>query len=80
MKLLTRVISPFLFVLLAVGAAGQGIRSVAPNGSGLSVERLERIGALMNDHVAKGRIAGAVGLIYRRGKVGYFETYGFQDK
>ena len=80
MKLVTRVMSMFMVVLLAGGAVGQGIRSVAPNGTGLSSERLDRIGAVMNEHVAKGHIAGAVGLIARRGKIGYFETYGFQDK
>ena len=80
MKLVTRVMSMFMVVLLAGGAVGQGIRSVAPNGTGLSSERLDRIGAVMNEHVAKGHIAGAVGLIARRGKIGYFESYGFQDK
>jgi CubicO group peptidase (beta-lactamase class C family) len=34
----------------------------------------------MKEHVAQGRIAGAIGVIARQGKVGYFETYGFQDK
>jgi len=72
--------SMFVLVLLAGGAVGQGVRSVAPNGTGLSSERLDRIGAVMNEHVAKGHIAGAIGLIARRGKIGYFETYGFQDK
>ena len=80
MKLVTRVMSMFMVVLLAGGAVGQGVRSVAPNGTGLSSERLERIGAVMNEHVGKGHIAGAIGLIARRGKIGYFETYGFQDK
>jgi CubicO group peptidase (beta-lactamase class C family) len=80
MKLITRVMSMFMVVLLAGGAVGQGVRSVAPNGTGLSSDRLDRIGAVMNEHVAKGHIAGAIGLIARRGKVGYFETYGFQDK
>jgi CubicO group peptidase (beta-lactamase class C family) len=80
MKLLTRVMLVLLAEVLAVGAVGQGVRSVAPNGTGLSTERLDRIGAVMNEHVTKGHIAGAIGLIARRGKVGYFETYGFQDK
>ncbi|MEK6407326.1 MAG: serine hydrolase domain-containing protein [Acidobacteriota bacterium] len=80
MKPSTRVMSIFAVVLLAVGAAGQGIRSVEPNGTGLSNERLDRISAVMKEHVAQGHIAGAIGLIARRGKVGYFETYGFQDK
>jgi CubicO group peptidase (beta-lactamase class C family) len=80
MKQLTRFVTLSVVILIAAGVSGQGIRSVAPNGTGLSSERLDRIGAVMNDHVAKGHIAGAIGLIARRGKVGYFETYGFQDK
>src|SRR4029453_17298003 len=80
MKLKIQVMLLIAIVVLAGGAVGQTIRSVAPNGTGLSSERLDRITAVMNDHVAKGHIAGAIGLIARRGKVGYFETYGFQDK
>jgi CubicO group peptidase (beta-lactamase class C family) len=80
MKLKIQVMLLIAIVLLAGGAVGQSVRSVAPNGTGLSSERLDRITAVMNDHVAKGHIAGAIGLVARRGKVGYFETYGFQDK
>jgi CubicO group peptidase (beta-lactamase class C family) len=80
MKRPTWMMPLFLVIPLAGGAVGQGMRSVAPNGTGLSNERLQRIGMVMNEHVAKGHIAGAIGLIARRGKVGYFETYGFQDK
>jgi len=77
MKLITRAVSVVLCSLLAVAAPGQNGTNKE---TGLSPERLSRIGAVMNDHVAQGHIAGAVGLIARRGKVGYFETYGFQDK
>ena len=80
MKSKTCLMMLFVILLFAGGAVGQSIRSVAPNGTGLSVERLDRIGAVMKEHVDKGHIAGAIGLIARRGKVGYFETYGFQDK
>ena len=77
MKLIGRVMSLIVCSVLAVAASGQ---MVATNGTGLAPERLARIGAVMNEHVAKGRIAGAIGLIARHGKVGYLETYGFQDK
>jgi CubicO group peptidase (beta-lactamase class C family) len=80
MKRTTWITPLFLTVLLAGGAVGQGVRSVAPNGTGLASNRLQRITTVMNEHVAKGHIAGAIGLIARRGKVGYFETYGFQNK
>ncbi|HSB11106.1 MAG TPA: serine hydrolase domain-containing protein [Blastocatellia bacterium] len=80
MKPVVRAIIPLTLFFLAVAAAGQSTRSVAPNGAGLASDRLERITTVMNEHVAKGHIPGAIGLIARRGKIGYFETYGFQDK
>jgi CubicO group peptidase (beta-lactamase class C family) len=79
-KLATRSTLIVSLLLIGVVVSGQSIRSVAPNGTGLSTDRLERISTVMKDHVAKGHIAGAIGLIARRGKVGYFETFGFQDK
>ncbi len=51
-----------------------------PEEAGLSKERLDRIGRTMQQHIAAGRVAGAIGLIARRGKIGYFETYGMMDK
>lgn len=80
MRSVTRAIISLFLSIVAVHATGQSIRSVAPNGTGLATDRLERITAVMNDHVAKGHIAGALGLIARRGKIGYFETYGLQDR
>src|SRR6185295_12691648 len=77
MKFITRAMLVVLCSSLVFAVPGQnGVN----NPTGLSPERLARIGAVMKEHVAKGRIAGAIGLIARRGKVGYFETYGFQDK
>ena len=77
MKLTTRVTSLILSCVFLVSVP---VHVASNDGTGLSTERLARIGAVMNEHVADGRIAGAIGLIARRGKVGYFETYGFQDK
>lgn len=59
---------------------GKGLRMGTPEEAALSKERLDRIGQTMRQHVAAGRIAGATGLIARRGRVGYFETYGMMDK
>jgi len=69
MKLINRVMLPFLLVILAIGATGQQIRSLAPNGTGLANDRLERITATMNEHVAKGHFAGALGLIARTARL-----------
>ena len=34
----------------------------------------------MEKNIAANRVAGAIGLIARKGKIGYFETYGMRDK
>ncbi len=48
----------------------------APEQSGFSRERLQRIHALMQAHVAAGDMAGASGLIARGGKVVFHENWG----
>lgn len=53
---------------------------MAPEKVGLSPERLGRIGKLLNAEIEKENLPGAVLLIARRGKVAYFESFGFQDK
>ena len=54
--------------------------SVNPEAAGLSPERLSRIRTKMGKHIDAGRLAGGIGLIMRRGHVGYFETWGMGDK
>ncbi len=53
---------------------------VAPADVGLSAERLGRITRTIEGDVAAGRIAGAVGLLARRGEVAYFEARGQADR
>jgi CubicO group peptidase (beta-lactamase class C family) len=53
--------------------------SVNPKAAGLSPERLGRIRARMEKHIDAGRMAGGVGLIMRRGHVGYFETWSMNE-
>lgn len=48
----------------------------APEQAGFSQERLNRIDAVMRDHVAAGRLMGASGLIARNGKVVFRQTWG----
>lgn len=54
--------------------------SVNSEAAGLSAKRLGRIRAKMQSHIDGGRMAGGLGLIMRRGHVGYFETWGMGDK
>ena len=48
--------------------------------SGLSVERLQRIGAKLQEYVDAGRLPVAVALVYRRGKVVDVQAVGWQDR
>jgi CubicO group peptidase (beta-lactamase class C family) len=61
-------------------ANGKGLKPGTPAEAGLAQDRLDRIGAVMQKHIAENRIAGAIGLIARRGKIGYFESWGLMDK
>src|SRR5271166_595303 len=50
-----------------------------PEEIGLSSARLDRLSQVMRDEVARGRVPGAVALIARHGKIGYFESFGRRD-
>ncbi len=50
-----------------------------PESVGLSTERIQRIGDVMKQEVAKGAFPGAVVLIARDGKVVHFDAYGYLD-
>ena len=51
----------------------------SPEAVGLSSQRLERLKAVMQQHVDQGRIAGIVTLIARGGKLAHLEAYGKMD-
>jgi CubicO group peptidase (beta-lactamase class C family) len=53
--------------------------TAAPEEIGLSSARLARLGAVMQGEVERGRVPGAVALIARRGRVGYFASFGQRD-
>jgi CubicO group peptidase (beta-lactamase class C family) len=50
-----------------------------PSEIGLSAAGLARLGAVMRGEIERGRVPGAVALIARRGRVGYFESFGQRD-
>ena len=51
-----------------------------PEQVGLSEERLERIGQIIQQDVAEGEIAGASAMIIRDGKIAYHENFGYADR
>lgn len=58
----------------------QVLPQVPPEQVGLSQERLNRIRPAMERDIAEGEMAGGVGLIARRGKIAYFDTWGMADR
>jgi CubicO group peptidase (beta-lactamase class C family) len=53
--------------------------AAAPEDIGLSSFRLDRLGAVLRSEIERGRLPGAVVLIARRGRLGYFECFGMRD-
>jgi CubicO group peptidase (beta-lactamase class C family) len=50
-----------------------------PEDVGLSRERLERIGAMLERRIGAGDLAGAIAVVARRGEVAYVSTHGVMD-
>lgn len=77
---MTRILSFALAAaLLSHPALADEIRPVRPEQVGLSSARLSRIGALVQQHIDQRKIAGAVVLVARKGKIAYFEPLGLAD-
>jgi len=70
---------PFLLLLSLVSTHAPGAERVRPEDVGLSSERLSRLGEFARAETEKGRIAGAVSLVARRGHIAYFESVGKAD-
>ena len=66
--------------LLCVSSLAQDLPSAKPESVGLSSDRLERIATLVQHDVDVKRIAGAVTLVVRRGKVAWFRAQGMSDR
>ena len=77
-----RRLTPVLLGFLVLGAlaAAQDLPSAKPESVGLSSERLERIAAAVQRNVDDKRIAGAVTLVVRHGKVAWFKSQGMMDR
>jgi CubicO group peptidase (beta-lactamase class C family) len=68
------------FFVLVVAAAAQDLLTAKPETVGLSSERLERIGTTVQRSIDDKRIAGAVTLVVRHGKVAWFKSQGMMDR
>jgi Beta-lactamase. len=68
-----------LIAALTVPLSAATITVSKPEASGMSSERLARIGPLIQSHIAAKDLSGAVTLVARRGKVVHFEAHGLAD-
>jgi CubicO group peptidase (beta-lactamase class C family) len=66
-------------VLLSHGPLGAAASATRPEDVGLSVERLQRVGDLVQRHIAAGSFSGAVTLVARNGRIVHHEAYGVMD-
>ena len=68
------------FVVLHLIAVAQDLPTAKPESVGLSSDRLERIGKVVQRGIDDKRLAGAVTLVVRRGKVAWFKAQGMSDR
>lgn len=67
-------------IVFPIWLCAEVLPQVAPDQAGMSAERLNRIRPAMERAIAHGDMAGGVGLIARRGKIAYFDTWGLADR
>jgi CubicO group peptidase (beta-lactamase class C family) len=67
-------------LVLAAATLAQELPTAKPESVGLSSERLDRIGAAVQHNIDNKRIAGAVTLVLRRGRVAWFKPQGMMDR
>lgn len=85
-RLTTLLLSCLLLALGCSSGPDSAVQTVSeiprvdPAQVGLSQERLERITAALQADVDRGHLAGAIGVVARRGKVAYWETVGMADR
>jgi CubicO group peptidase (beta-lactamase class C family) len=72
------VIARIAVALVAVAFAG-AVPAVKPDDVGLSSERLQRVGQLMQRYIDAKVISGGITVVARRGRIAHFETHGLTD-
>ncbi len=73
-------LSPTIALTTSSPSANISDTIASPKDVGLSSERLERIANTVERSINDGRIAGAVTLVARHGKIAYFKAFGMADR
>ena len=64
----------------AYAFAAEALPRAKPEDAGMSSERLAEIGKALNAEIARGQMPGAVVAVARKGKLVFFEAFGYRDK
>ena len=70
---------PVLILSAAACALAAEVPRASPHEVGLSEERLARVTRALKDEVKRGHLAGAIGVVARRGRIAYWQTVGMAD-
>jgi CubicO group peptidase (beta-lactamase class C family) len=72
----------FCAIVIATGplVRAEALAPTKPEDVGLSSDRLARIGKVFGQEIDQGRLPGVVVAIARKGKLAYYESFGFRDK
>jgi CubicO group peptidase (beta-lactamase class C family) len=75
------MLAALVLVLLTATAtwAADALPAAKPEAVGLSSERLQRVGRVLQREIDAKKFPGAVALVARKGKIAYFETFGVRD-
>jgi CubicO group peptidase (beta-lactamase class C family) len=76
----TKSLLLFFLFFAAVAALAQDLTIAKPESVGISSERLQRIATAVQHSIDDKRIAGAVTLVARRGRVVWFKSQGMMDR
>jgi CubicO group peptidase (beta-lactamase class C family) len=69
-----------VLALLPLLSAAQSLAPATPEQVGMSSQRLAKIGPVFKKEIDEGRLPGAVIAIARKGKLVYYDSFGFRDK
>ena len=59
---------------------GLDLSGAVPEAVGLSSQRLQRLSDVLQEYADRGKLAGAVALVGRGGKIAYWEAFGHRDR
>jgi len=79
MKFTSAHSTPVAIVIAALTLTAGVVPNSKPEDVGMSSERLQRIGQVIQRYMDAKDLAGAVSVVSRRGKVAYFEAQGLMD-